>query len=1330
MKKLIPLIILLLLFLVASIYMRSSNFSEGLKAIILPEIEKTLNQQVTVDKIYLNIFPLFIGFNELKVIDKEGKETFYTKKIRGYVGFFELFNNKIMIKRLSLKKPITSMEKKELEDIISSISKLNSADSKKTITLSIKSIHIDNADISLRDEAHSLSMSGVNAYIVTIGKPEIKISGDRFAFSKKDLFNLDGRIALHFILENNFLEIKSFNLAIKNNSDFKTTGFFNINRFSGELSTELNLFVDSLKRMFGLTNRGEGFLSVRGSIKTADLKSDIKNIFLNLRVKGDIYLETLMELLKVKEKLEGKISFNGTLKGKLDEMVGNATAELQRGNLFGVQVDKLTCMVDYAEGKMRFTNGIAAIYNGKATAEAVINLPVVNHFSLNVKAHEVSSKKIFELIKWDPGISEGKVSGEISSSGRVFNPDIQFIYKNIDIGKDILGRIDEIKGTLSMRDNLINFSNLTFLNDKSILNTEGTADLKSSRLSFTGKGKTLDLKNITSPYFTAISGSGDFNILLSGDFANPIIDLKFISNNLSLATVNLGANDVFNNRVFKYNSSKATLTYEKNLLLLKDFYAKQADEEFFAKGKISFKKANKLFEIKEPEYDLELKGKNFDIGVISKTIKGLPEMNGSLSADFNMKGQPNSLSFIGEFKSKNFSYKDNYIADKLDGNFTYAKRQFFISPAYLKRGDSLLSFNGTISLDKKYFLNAKGNKIRINDIAPEYLKEQQKIGALMDMRLNNLTIYGEGSLDNPSLEIKGLLHGTENRVGWLNKNNIYLKIAEKKANLNLSLMEGRLSLSAFAKLDGMTPWTMDIILKSANYAPLLTGFVKDTPDDLLLNLTGTIKAYGDKDNIYADIILNRLFFNSYGVALSNKSDIIMNIKNKSLHISNFDLKGDDAEFSLGGTLKYGQNLDLTLEGTSSIAPLKALSKEIDTLRGKAYFILSLSGDWNKPEISGGFDLINGTLALKAIPNRLTSVSAYLYVDEDKIILKNLDGKFAGGDISASGTAYLKGLSINNFFVETKLKSLTISYSKNIWADFDGILYYRGSMKSQELSGDINIKRSKYSQRVEWKSWLLSARKAELAKPDISRLGQTILNVRLKGENLLIENNIAETVAKMDMTVRGTIGKPILLGKINTDKGMVYFRNNEFKILKARVDFVDPEKTTPFFDILAETKVKNYLIKLNLDGNFDHFALSLTSDPHLNESDIFSLLTVGHIGKQMKGLEGGVGTTEATSFLVGKLQDVFEERVKTLIGIDRIQIDPQVSRTTGTVNPRITVAKKILGDKLHITYSASTGVGEEQIWKLEYFLDKNISFVGVRDERGGIGGDVKFRFEFK
>jgi translocation and assembly module TamB len=217
-----------------------------------------------------------------------------------------------------------------------------------------------------------------------------------------------------------------------------------------------------------------------------------------------------------------------------------------------------------------------------------------------------------------------------------------------------------------------------------------------------------------------------------------------------------------------------------------------------------------------------------------------------------------------------------------------------------------------------------------------------------------------------------------------------------------------------------------------------------------------------------------------------------------------------------------------------------------------------------------------------------------------------------------------------------------------------------------------------------------------------------------------------------MIVRGTVSQPILFGRLESKEGVFYFRNNEFKIVHARADFADPNRVNPVIELSAETSVKGYQVKLNLEGQIDHFNLSLSSDPPLEDPDILSLLTVGDVGKELKGLKGGIGAGEATSFLAGTLQDVFEERLKTVTGFDRIQVGSSVSKTSGTVEPRVTVSKRLLSDKVFVTYSnvlGSTTTGE-QIFKIEYLLDKNISLIGTSDERGILGGDIKFRFEFK
>ena len=161
--------------------------------------------------------------------------------------------------------------------------------------------------------------------------------------------------------------------------------------------------------------------------------------------------------------------------------------------------------------------------------------------------------------------------------------------------------------------------------------------------------------------------------------------------------------------------------------------------------------------------------------------------------------------------------------------------------------------------------------------------------------------------------------------------------------------------------------------------------------------------------------------------------------------------------------------------------------------------------------------------------------------------------------------------------------------------------------------------------VEWRSWLLTSKAIQKPKSEVSVLEKAELNIRISGsENISIDNNIARAPVSIsgDMIVKGTIVNPILFGRLESKEGYVYFRNNEFKIIFASVDFADPNRIKPIINLTAETNVKGYDIRLNLEGQLDHFDLAMSSDPHLDEVDILSLLTVGQVGKQLKGLEGG------------------------------------------------------------------------------------------------------------
>ncbi|MBI5664114.1 MAG: translocation/assembly module TamB domain-containing protein [Nitrospirae bacterium] len=242
---------------------------------------------------------------------------------------------------------------------------------------------------------------------------------------------------------------------------------------------------------------------------------------------------------------------------------------------------------------------------------------------------------------------------------------------------------------------------------------------------------------------------------------------------------------------------------------------------------------------------------------------------------------------------------------------------------------------------------------------------------------------------------------------------------------------------------------------------------------------------------------------------------------------------------------------------------------------------------------------------------------------------------------------------------------------------------------------------------------------------------TAINVHITGDdNIVIANNIARTPVKIALNLSGTLAKKGLLGRIEASEGTVYFRSREFNILEgSSVDFVDPYGISPLFHIIADTYIGDYYVKLNLDGTMDNFTLNFFSDPPLSETDTLALLTTGQTNKEGRGIESGIAAGEATALLTGGIQDTVEEQFQYYTGFERFEIEPHTT-TEGAFVPRVTIGKRLFENKLYVIYSTAIGSTEENIIKLEYKIDKNLSLLGSSNEIGSAGVDMKYRFEFK
>ena len=416
--------------------------------------------------------------------------------------------------------------------------------------------------------------------------------------------------------------------------------------------------------------------------------------------------------------------------------------------------------------------------------------------------------------------------------------------------------------------------------------------------------------------------------------------------------------------------------------------------------------------------------------------------------------------------------------------------------------------------------------------------------------------------------------------------------------------------------------------------------------------------------------------------------------------------------------------------------MRALSDEIVYGQGKAQLALQILDQWRDPEIRGNLTIENGTLNSETLKQTIMVRSMSLSFDKRQIILQSLNGEVGGGNITASGKWDLAGLTFSRSGgINLELSEARITAVPDLIGSMNASLLFQGDGQNMYLNGEIIINRASYSRRLDWQQWVTDVLKKEkLGRETVSPLGAVLLNIHVAGEkNIRINNNLAKIPLDIDLFIKGTISQPTLLGRIEAGEGTVFFRSNDFRILSGTLDFIDPERIRLILDIKATTRVRTrqnlYQINLNLVGPIDRLDLALSSDPPLEDHEILALLAFGKTPDEIAESSTEIGAVEAAGLLTGEIQEVVEERIKTLIGVERFQVDPYFSTTRAGGTPRVTVSKRLYEGQLYVTYQTTFDPAEEVI-QIEYIINNNISLVGGRDEQGEAGGDLKFRFEFR
>jgi translocation and assembly module TamB len=473
-----------------------------------------------------------------------------------------------------------------------------------------------------------------------------------------------------------------------------------------------------------------------------------------------------------------------------------------------------------------------------------------------------------------------------------------------------------------------------------------------------------------------------------------------------------------------------------------------------------------------------------------------------------------------------------------------------------------------------------------------------------------------------------------------------------------------------------------------------------------------------------------------GVELKSSGPLRVSLKNGLATLDQVHITGQDTDMEASGTVqafgatgKNGGKLDVKARGSVSMAIAHTLDPDILS-NGKVEFTIAAGGQVGSPSLTGKVRFDNVNAAMDGVPNGLSALNGTLVFNEDRLQVENLTAMTGGGQIKIGGfLTYKNGVYANltatGDVVRVRLYGLSTTANTS--------LTLQGNPQSMLLSGNVLITRFGVGPDVDFAAFTSAGGLSTPPDPN-SASNKISLDVHVTSSPQLdFQNTFAKLVGTVDLTVRGTVAEPSILGRIQITDGSATFAGTKYQLQRGDIYFSNPVRIDPTIDIDATARVETYDITVGLQGTMSNLKPTYRSEPPLSEADIFALLALGRtqeeaqLYQEQEVQQGANPTTSA--LLGGALNATVSNRIGKLFGGGTVKIDPAFVGTLGNSTARITVQKQ-LSRQLSVTYATNVNSTAQQLLQAQYDLTPNASLVVTRDESGVFSVVYKIRRRYR
>jgi translocation and assembly module TamB len=512
--------------------------------------------------------------------------------------------------------------------------------------------------------------------------------------------------------------------------------------------------------------------------------------------------------------------------------------------------------------------------------------------------------------------------------------------------------------------------------------------------------------------------------------------------------------------------------------------------------------------------------------------------------------------------------------------------------------------------------------------------------------------------------------------------------------------------------------------------------------------TTTLAADFGAGTFHAGVRLADLRLQYQGRTVASREPVEVDLSSERADVRSFYLAepATGNELTVHGTVGFAKDmpLDLGFQSTLSATWLGLVLPPEYRIEGTADLLGTVRGTLGSPVLSGQGEIRGGKMIVPELAQSVDDIHGFLSFNQDRITIDGVRARMGNN-----------GMLVFTGDVDLPRPGRRSSYAVNVGATdisirFPEFLNNRGNANltlaptadgGRMIRGTVKLERSLYVQDInvdliELVQGLFRRQRLELAATDpIQTTTQLLIGIQGPGA-LRVRNNVANLQGDINLSVRGTLARPVVSGSVAIDPGgTLVYNDNQYDVQRGTLTFTNPNRIDPLIDLVATTTVQGFSITLNLGGTLEHPDIHLASDSNLADLEIFSLIagsqrpTDSPFAQPPTAAEQQTASSQiAREFLAGQAAGAFSKRVGTLFRFDRFRIDPVVQAGQPVAGLGVTVGKRLSKD-VFITYSTLPTTNQQYIVQVEWQVRKNLILVLTQVGDGTYAIDAQWQRRF-